>query len=167
MARNRARLDSGGPTFILLTPLDVPEHFPRRRRNSHAVPFHPGPRTPWCAAVGQWVPVRTTPHRRASRPTATLSSLRARAPPGVPTTFPYGSPQTPCDSAGRPSPPATAMRGRAPCAPEKRVNKILRIGARASRVLKETCEHERRNAALQHDLPASLQRNDCDAYGTL
>ena len=46
------------------------------------------------------------------------------------------------------------MRGRTPCAPDKPVDKILRIGARASCALKEACEHERGNAALQHDLPA-------------
>ena len=49
------------------------------------------------------------------------------------------------------------MGGRAPCAPDKWVEKILRIGSRA---LKEACEHERGNAALQQELPAPLQRNN-------
>ena len=98
MTCNRARPDRRSPTSIPLTPLDVPEHRPRRRLNSHAVPFHRGPRTPWCAAVGQRVPVRTTPHRRASRPTATLSSARARARLGAPTTFPLLRSPTPLRS---------------------------------------------------------------------
>ena len=68
-------------------------------------------------------------------------------------------------SADQRSPPATAMRGRAPCAPDKWVDKILLIRARAS--CKEACEHERGNAELQHDLPAPLPRNDYVAYGTL
>ena len=98
IARNRARPDRGGPTSIPLTPLDVPGHRPRRRRNPHAVPFHPEPRTPWFSAVGQRVPVRTKPHRRACRPTATVSSARARARPGAPTTFPSLRSPTPLQS---------------------------------------------------------------------
>ena len=70
-------------------------------------------------------------------------------------------------SADQRSPPATAMRGRVPCAPNKRVDKILRIRARASRALKEAWEHERGNAGLQYGLPAPLQCNNYDAYGTL
>ena len=42
------------------------------------------------------------------------------------------NPQLPCDSAGRPSPLATAEQRRAPCAPNERMNKDLRVSARAS-----------------------------------
>ena len=116
-----------------------------------------------------------TADTRADNASLTYVSVRCVPPnhaiPGAPWCAHYipfaAIPNPLAKSADQRSPPATTIRGRAPCAHDKRVNKISRIRARASRALKEACEHERGNAALQHDIPATLQRNNYDAYGTL
>ena len=159
MARNRACLRRGGPTSILLAPLDASEHCPRHRRNSHAVPFHHGPRAPWCAVVGQRLPVRTMPPRRASRPTTTLSNARFRARPGAPTTSLTAIPK-PLMTRRADRHHQRLRCGGAPCAPDTRMDKNLRIGSRASRALEGTWEHEHGNATLQQELPAPLQRDE-------
>ena len=116
------------------------------------VTFRSKLRTPWCAAVGQ----RTTPPQRTSRPTASLRITRPRARPGAPTSSPLMRSPTPLrrrqinDRHQRPR-----CEGALLARPTNGWKKTLRIKARASRALKEAFEHERGNAAFQHDLPCT------------
>ena len=167
MARNRARLDRRGPTSIPLKPLAASGHCTRRRRHSMGdLPLQ---------AAQTTVRSGGTAGTRAGDASLTDVSAHCVPPnhaiPGAPWRACYiplaAIPNLLAKSADQRSPPATAMRGRAPCAPDKWVEKLLPIRARASRALKEACEHERGKAALQNDLPAPLQRKNYDAYGTL
>ena len=102
-----------------------------------------GPRTPWCAAVGHRVPVRATPHRRASRPIAFLSNdaipgapRRAHCIPLVATPNLFAmrrrAPRAPDNQNGRLTEKRmpTCDRGRTHCAPG---TQLANMGARIAR----------------------------------
>ena len=139
----------------------------RRLRNSHAVTFHPGRAIlgaqPWDSGYpceqrlteGRLDPLRPSRTRDLRR--ALARRLRSL----------HYDPQLPFDSAGRPSPPATAVQMRAPCASDERMDKDLRLPARASCAGKETFKHGRARVRPETGLrppaqPLCAQKEFCD-----